>query len=100
MRLSWLAVILVAFFGAGCAAPNPIQEYSIARAAMQAARSEGAPRLAAAFWLKAEDHYQKGERYYRQNDFARAREQFDLAREFAEKAENATRLRKAQQGEF
>ncbi len=85
---------------AGCAAPAPVEEYNIARTAIQAAQAEGAPRMAAAFWIKAEDHYRKGQKYYSESDFGRAREQFDLARQYAERAENATRLRKLQSGDF
>ncbi|MCC7404354.1 MAG: DUF4398 domain-containing protein [Bdellovibrionales bacterium] len=94
-----LLVIVLIFGGWRCASAPPINEYTIARTALQAAQDVEAARYASGFWHKAEEFYRKGQDAYKDNDFAAAREYFERAREFAEKAENSARLRKFQSGE-
>ena len=83
-----------------CAAPPPIEEYTLARTAKQAARAAESGRHASGFWYKAEEHYRKGEKAYKNGDFAQAKIDLDLAKQYAEKAENVTRLKKFQSGEL
>ncbi len=87
------------FCGWGCASQPPISEYTIARAAIEAARDKEAARYAPGFWHKAEEFYRKGEKSFQESDFVDAKENFERARIFAEKAENATRLRLFQSGD-
>lgn len=91
--------ILTAGATGGCAGHPPLEEYSIARAALFAAKEVEAQRYAPGFWYKAEEHYRLGQSAYKNNDFKTAKVNFDQAKEFAEKAENATRLKKFQSGE-
>jgi hypothetical protein len=42
----------------------PVDEYTIARAAMEGARESEAPRYAPAFWYKAEQAYREGEKFF------------------------------------
>lgn len=84
---------------AGCASSPPIEEYTIARTALRAAQESDAARYASGFWHNAEQHYRKGQKLFRLNDFALAKEHFDKAIDYAEKAENVTRLKKYQSGE-
>jgi uncharacterized protein HemY len=83
----------------GCVAPLPIEEYTIARAAVNSARESGSERLAAGIWYKAEENYRKGQKYLKDQDNESAKISFLKAIEFAEKAENASRLKKFESGE-
>lgn len=84
---------------AGCAAPPPFEEYTLSRTALNAARDVEAGRYASGYWHRAEELYRRGQKQFKDNDFARAKESFVNSLEYSEKAENATRLRKFQSGE-
>ena len=79
--------------------PRPLEEFTLARTAVEAARDVGAARLAPGFWYKAEQHYRKGVRYFKENARDKAQTHFVKAKEYAEKAENKTRVKKFQSGE-
>lgn len=84
----------------GCvSAPPPYEEFTLARAAVNAARAYEAPKHAPGYWHKAKEFYIRGERAYKESDFGVAHDNFKKARAFAEKAENATRLKKFQTGD-
>lgn len=84
----------------GCvAAPTPYEEYVLARTALRSAQDVDSGRFAAALWVKAQDNYHNGEQAYRNAEFGRAKNYFLDAQSFAEKAENATRLKKFQTGD-
>lgn len=80
--------------------PAPIEEYSLARAAMEAARSVQAARHSAGYWHQAEEAYRKGRVYYDDRDYAKAKEQFVRARLAAERAENSARLIRQRTGDI
>lgn len=84
---------------AGCAAPPPFEEYTISRTALSAARDVEAGRYASGYWHRAEELYRRGQKQFKDNDYARAKESFQGSLEYSERAENATRLRKFQSGE-
>ena len=92
--LSFCSLLLMA----GCAGPKPIEEYTLARAALQAAKVSGATSAAPGFWHRAEENYRKGEKAFDLNDNILAKELFERAREYAEKAENAARLQNFRTG--
>ncbi len=81
-------------------APLPFEEYTLSRAAVTSAREAGADRLAPGFWFKAEENYQRGQKFLKEKDNENAKASFLRAIEFAEKAENASRLKKYESGEF
>jgi hypothetical protein len=81
------------------AAPAPYDEYSLARTAIQAAQDVDAARYAAGFWNRADENYRKARSEFDDRDFLSAKRHFLLAVQFAEKAENATRLKKFQTGD-
>jgi len=84
----------------GCVvAPLPIEEYTLARAAVSAAKDAGAERLASGLWFRADESYRKGRSYLADRDNESARQSFLRAIDFAEKAENASRLKKFETGE-
>lgn len=91
---SALALALVSLFS-GCAGPAPIEDYSLAKTALEAARSVEAPRFATGLWLQAQDRFEKSIQYYENRQYNRARESFKEARALAERAENLSSLERA-----
>lgn len=79
--------------------PVPIEDYSFARAAIDAARSVQAARHSPGYWHQAEEAYRKGRIYFEDRDFAKAKEQFVRARIAAERAENSARLIRQRTGD-
>lgn len=87
-------------FLAGCvSAPAPIEEYALARAAIEAARSVESARYSAGYWHQADEAYRRAIGLFKNQDFAEAREQFIRAKVAAEKAENSARLIRQKNGE-
>lgn len=80
-------------------APPPYAEYNIARVAVRAAQDVDSARYASGLWNRADENYRAGERAFNDNDFSEAKRRFQQATLFAEKAENATRLKKFQTGD-
>ena len=97
--LSGFAIAFLFGAVAGCAAPLPIEDYTYARTAMDAARKVESGRYASGYWYKAEENYRKGQKAFKEFDSSNAKKYFQLARQYAERAENATRLKKFQSGE-
>lgn len=84
----------------GCAsAPDPIKEYTITRAAIEAARTVEAARYSPGNWHQAEESYRRARILYQDHDFAEAKVEFDRARIAAERAENSARLIRQKNGE-
>ena len=94
-----LAITLVMLF-LGCQTlPQPVEEYSLARAAIDAARAVQAPRHSPGYWHQADEAYRQGRLLYKDRDFNRAREAFIKARIAAERAENSARLIRQKTGD-
>lgn len=84
----------------GCvAAPPPYEEFAIARAAIKAAQDVDSARYAPGLWGRADESFRTAQKEYRDRDFDLAKKHFQSAIQFAEKAENATRLKKFQSGD-
>lgn len=79
--------------------PAPIEDYSLARAALDAARSVQAARHSPGYWHQAEEAYRKGRIYFEDRDYSKAKDQFVRARISAEKAENSARLIRQKTGD-
>ena len=79
--------------------PPPYEEFTIARAAIKAAQEAEGPRLAPGLWSRAEQSFHQAEREYKNDEFDVAKEHFVRATVYAERAENATRLKKFQTGD-
>ena len=94
LLLSFLFIALTS-----CASPPPYVEYTLARTALRAARDSGAPRFAAGFWHEAEQAYRDGRLSFEENRNEEARNHFKEALEWAEKAENATKIKRFQSGQ-
>lgn len=80
--------------------PAPVDDYSLARAAMDAARAVNAARYAPGLWHQAEEAYRKGKIYFDDRDYGRSKEQFIRARLAAEKAEYSARLTRQKTGDI
>jgi hypothetical protein len=96
-----LAIAIVCFLAfVGCeTAPKPLEEYTLARAAIEAARSVQAPRHSPGFWHQADEAYRQGRLSFKDREYGRAREEFVRARIAAEKAENSARLIRQKTGD-
>jgi hypothetical protein len=95
------AVLCVSFaVFAGCVSLIPVDEYTIARAAMDGAKESEAPRFAPALWYKAEQAYREGETFFRERAYSDATKRFAAARTLAEQAENAARLSRFESGDL
>ena len=94
-----MTVALVGGLAACVVIPLPIEEHTLARAALSSARDAGAERLAPGLWYKAEENYRRGEKFLKDKDNESAKKNFLRAIEFSEQAENSSRLKKFESGE-
>ena len=91
---------LFTFGNLGCqTGPVPLDEYTLARAAIDAARDVQAPRLSPGFWHQAEEAYRRGRLLYKDSRWDEARIEFLKAKQAAEKAENSARLNRQRTGD-
>lgn len=78
----------------------PLEEWVLARAAYEAARSVQAAKYSPGFWHQAEESYKKARILYKEESYQEAKAEFNAARRAAEKAENSARLKRQQSGEI
>ena len=84
----------------GCTtAPAPVEEYTLARAAIEAAKSIEAARYSLGYWHQAEESYRRAQALYKDRQYDEAQAEFVKARLAAEKAENSARLIRQKNGE-
>lgn len=83
----------------GCAVNPPVQEYTLARTALNAAQNAGASKYAAGIWFKAEENYRQGENAFKKGQFEVARQYFLESQDYSERAENKARYDKRKSGE-
>lgn len=93
-----IAVFLM-FLVVGCAVNPPVQEFTLARTALNAAQTAGAPKYAPGLWFKAEENYRKGENAFKSGDFEVAKGLFEESQDYSERAENKARYDKRKSGE-
>lgn len=91
--------IFIAFTGLFCAGKPPIEEYNIARAAIVAAKEAGASEKAPGLWFRADESYDEARRKYKNHEYNAAKTEFIRATLYAEKAENAAKLRDLKSGD-
>jgi Domain of unknown function (DUF4398) len=99
--LSLALVVLTSAFLSGCVTSSqvPLEEYTLARAAYEAAKDADALRYAPALWYNAEENYREAQRAFKERNYGRAESLFEDARIAAEKAENAARIARHQAGD-
>lgn len=88
------------FLLSGCVTtPPPIDEYALARSALDAAKLVEAAKYSPGFWHTADDAYRRAKILYDEREYEDAEQLFEEARINAEKAENAARLVRQKNGE-
>ena len=91
----WLVILV-----AGCTSVTfPIQEYTLARSALQSAEQSDAERLTPLLFQQAQDAYKQAENHYKEKEYEEARILFIKSRKLAERAENIARIKKSKTGE-
>jgi len=90
-----MKLFLVAFFFylTACAGNPPFLEYTIAQEAIKAAGKVDSDKNATAYWTKALEYYQRGERRFQDRDYIPAEQFFNESIKWAEKAENLSRFK-------
>lgn len=97
---SFLLLTLCCFALSGCVTvPPPIEEYTLARTALEAARQVEAARYSSGFFHQAEESYRKAVILYKEREFVEAQKEFIKAKIAAEKAENSARVIRFKNGE-
>lgn len=91
----------VAIFAlSGCVTtPAPVQEYSLARAALEACKAVEAARYSAGYYHRGLENYSRAEVLFREREFQEAKELFIRARLDFEKAENSSQVQRKKSGE-
>lgn len=104
-RLRWILRICI-FSGIlscvlnGCITiPAPVEEFTLARAAIDAARAVESSRFSPGNWHQAEESYRRAQSLFEEREFEEAKQEFVRARVAAEKAENSARLVRQKNGE-
>lgn len=100
MKNSLLVISAMIFLASCQTVPAPIDDYALARAAMDSARAVQAARHSPGFWHQADEAYRKAKILYRDRDYLQARQEFIRARAAAEKAENSARVIRQKSGDI
>ncbi len=99
MRLRFLIGLLPLFLASCTSVTLPVQEYALARSAMESAESNDAERLSPVVFQQAQQSFKQAERLYGDREYEEARLLFIKARKLAEKAESTARIKKSKAGE-
>ena len=97
--LVFLLLLLSVVLASCVTIPAPIEEYTLARAAIDAAKSVDAARYSPGYFHKAEVSYRTGQLDFDDREYENAILEFTQAREYAERAENSSRLIRFKNGE-
>lgn len=95
----WGAVFSFCLFAACATTPPPLEDYALARSAIEAAKGVESARYSPGFWHQAEESYRRAQSLFESEDYTEARKEFIRARVAAEKAENSARLIRQKNGE-
>lgn len=95
----WLGAVFSGLLIACTTVPAPIEEYALARAAIEAARVVEAARFSPGYWHQADEAYRQAVLSFKGREFAQAKNLFNKAKQAAEKAENSARLTRQKNGE-
>ena len=99
LKQSLIPLALIFCLSSCQTAQAPLEEYTLARAAMDAARNVQASRHSSGYWNQADQAFRQGQENYRDHNWSKAKEDFLRARTAAEKAENSARLIRQKTGE-
>ena len=93
--------VFLVFFLQGCVTiPPPKVQHTLAKSAIDAARSVQAVRYSPGFWHQAEEFYRQAKILYNEREYEKALDLFEKARIAAEKAENSARLIRQKNGDI
>lgn len=95
-----ISFLLFLFFVVSCAGTAPLKEYSLARAALKAAKKFEGSQYQPEDYRRAHLFYRKGARSFENRLYREAKFFFTEAIEAAEQAENKTRWDKYQKGDY
>lgn len=98
LRLLFFILLLVSFTGC-VTAPPPLEDYTLADAAIKAAKAVQAVRYSPGHWHQAEESFRQARILYQEREYEQAKDLFIKARQSAEKAENSARLLRQQNGD-
>ena len=94
----FVVLFLIVITGCVTASP-PIEEYTLADAAIKAAKAVQAVRYSPGNWHQAEENFRQARILFSEREYEQAKELFNKARISAEKAENSARLLRQQTGD-
>ena len=83
----------------GCETIPPVDDFTLARTAIDSAKGVESAKYSSGYMHKAELAFEKAQSLFADRDYDEAREEFKLARQWAEKAENSARLIRFKNGE-
>lgn len=99
LRSALVSVLPLIFVGC-VTSPPPFDEYTLAHAAIEAAKAVQAPKYSPGFWHQAEEFYRQGKILFNEREYLDAKYLFINAKISAEKAENSARLLRQKNGDI
>ncbi|PIT99951.1 MAG: hypothetical protein COT74_07480 [Bdellovibrionales bacterium CG10_big_fil_rev_8_21_14_0_10_45_34] len=100
MKFRGLLIFPIILIMGACSHRPPLLEYTLSREAVWAAQASNASRWAPHIWVKAEDHFRKGETSFRNYRYEEAKQHFLQAKQLSERAQVLSRIESAQSGEY
>ena len=91
---------LCSSFLLSCVGTPPLKEYSLARSALKYAKAHGAKRHASGAYTQAISLYREAQSHFKSRYYGSAREAFTESRELSEEAEEVSRWKKYEKGDF
>lgn len=91
--------LLISSLTAGCVTYMPVDEWTMARAAYDAAKDADSARYVPSIWFNAEQTYREAQKAFRDRRYSSAKTLFVESKKLCEQAENAARLARQQSGE-
>ncbi len=91
--MRWRGLLAVALLSA-CSSNAPLEEYTLAKTAIDSAKQYESDRFSPGIWFQAEENYRKGQAAFKAGDYNDSKSYFIKARGFAEKSEDKARSEK------
>lgn len=92
-------LVLALLLSSCVTSPAPMEDYTLARTAIEAAKAVEASRYSPGNWHQAEESYRRAQVLFEEREFEDAKQEFARARIAAERAENSARLIRQKNGE-
>ncbi len=98
-RASLIFLSMMAALSSCVTVEIPLEEYTVARSARDAAIAAEAAKYAPQLFYRADKAYKRGEALFKERYYSDAQNEFIEAQKLAEKAETAARIKQFQSGE-